>query len=278
MKNFLCLSWILLICFLGIAAEVSHQKLSFQVSERETFEVVPKPGWKMIYPVHEFGMDNNNNVAFLGPHDTFNLTLTFYCVTKDSAKYDTEEKMKQEFMRFAGIYYDKSLEKQNKIRAHVRRFMPSGRLGCVVRFTDPEYAENKSPVGEQKYWTIGMFRLGQDSVLTFFLATNSIDDRAYCDLLNYIAAFAIPEKGKKGWKAATAIDAYKIAEWEFDKHYPVKLLNKQKPYSVILEKDKWIVWGSPWSPSFDGIVKAEIDGVTGKVLSIASGIKTHPMK
>ncbi len=248
---------------------VYPQKLSYMMSLDETFEVVPKPGWTM-HPQRELEL-RFGSVLIRGPEDRFSLQLNFICDTKDLAKYDTPEKLKRVFQRSMVQFFNESLEKEQKLRVQVRPFTPAGRFGFAMRITDKKYAESEPPAEEWKYLTGGALRIGEDSVLVFTLMTNTVDDQAYLDLLDYAASFAIPEKGEKGWKAATAADAYKIAAEEFAKCYPADSLNRQKPYSVTRGGDKWSVRGNMWLLTPGGVAMAEIDGATGKILTVTHG-------
>lgn len=272
MKKYLCWLCIIGIFSLGIADEktvVYPQKLSYEMSLDETFEVVPKPGWTM-YPQKELAL-RFGSVLIRGPKDEFSMQLNFICDTKNLAKYDTPEKMKRIFQKTMVPFFNESLEKQNKVRVQVRPFSPFGRFGFAMRISDKKYADSEPPADEWKYLTSGAFRAGNDSVLMFSLMTNTVDDQAYLDLLDYIAAFAIPEKGDNGWKVASAAEAYKIAEQEFAKRYSPESLMTQKPYSVSREGGKWRVWGNMWVLHPGGVAMAEIDGATGEVLSVTHG-------
>lgn len=268
----LCFFCVLAVCFWCSADEKTMsypQKLSYTLSLDETFEVIPKPGWTM-YPQREMAL-RCGNVLIRGPKDVFSLQLNFICDTKDLARFDTPDKMKRVFQKTMLPLFNESLEKQKRLRVQVRPFTPKGRYGYAMRITDKKYENSQPPLDEWKYLTSGLFRIGDDSVLMFSLMTNTVDDAQYLELLDYVAAFAIPEKGDKGWKVQTAIDAYKIADAEFTKRYPAESLRSQKPYSVAKKGNKWIVWGNMWILSPGGVATAEIDGATGEILSITHG-------
>ena len=249
------------------ALDTPPAQISYRISVDDMFTVIPKKGWKL-YPKQElilrFGC-----VLIRGPKDVFSLQLNFICDTPDLAKFDTPEKM-QEIQKGSCVqFYAGSVERQMKIKYYSRKFTPAGRFGYVARFTDKKYQGNTPvPPEEWKYITVGICRLSKDSVLGFSLLTNSIDDPAYVDLLDYIGAFVIPEPGEKGWKVADAAQAYKIAATKFAKRYQADSLLTQMPYSVKRDGTKWIVDGNMWELMPGGCAHAEIDGPSGKILKI----------
>ena len=246
-------------------------KLVYQLSLDETFEVVPRPGWSM-YPGRKLTL-RFGSVLIRGPQDKFSLSLNFICDTADLAKFDTPQKMERQFQAIVAPFYQESQEKFNRIplRELIRPFRPRGRFGYALRITNRRYAAARPPAEEWKFLTCGIFRIGDDSVLQFTLLSNTIDDREYVELLNYVAALAIPESGAPGWQAGNAAAALRLAETEFNRRYPEAGLLRQQPYSVVRQGERWLVSGERWRQSPGGVATAEIDGPDGRVLRVVHG-------
>lgn len=172
------------------------------------------------------------------------------------------------------FFNKESAEVRQGLRMWFRPFSPVGRYGISLRFTDWRYKNSTPPNGEWQYLTAGILRLSEDSALMFTLLTNSVDDEDYHKLLDYITAFAIPEKGNPGWKVADGAVANRVASKAFSEHYPAESLVHQRPYSVVLKGTKWLVHGNLWGQHLDGVAEAEIDGTSGQVLRISHGIST----
>lgn len=243
-------------------------QISYEMSLKDTFTVIPEPGWTLQpgrYLALRFG-----EVLIRGNNDSFSLQLNFFCDTPDLAKFDSPEKQKRFLNRSNAAIFRESLEKERKLRVQVRPFAPFGRYGYAVRFTDRRYAAEVPSKGEWKYLTAGILRLSPDSVLSFSLLTNSVDNEAYLKLLDYIAAFTTPEKGDEGWTIDGAA-ANRIATEEFAKRYPEESLAPQRPYTVVREGKNWLVHGNQWILRPGGVAEAEIDGATGKVLRVSHG-------
>lgn len=244
----------------------TSQTISFKISAN-TFTIVPKAGWKL---QEQQSIPEQFEVVLIhGPKDVFSLQLNFICDTSDPAKLDTPEKMK-EFLKESTVkFYMDSLEKEKKEGIYCRDFTAAGRFGYVTRFTDKKYqGDTPVPPEEWRYLTVGAFRLSNNSMMVFTLLTNTIDDKDYVELLEYIGSFTFSEEGEKGWKVADAREAYKIAATEFAKKYPEDSLQRQMPYSVRRDGTKWIVTGNMWHLTPGGCAYAEIDGPTGKILKL----------
>ncbi len=272
MKHFLNWFCILAAAFSGMAAEseaAPPEPLVFEVSPGEAFEVAARPGWRLLADREDAGAPYRS-VLILGQDDRFSMQLTFFRDAGRSARFDTPDKMYQNFHRTMAPFYSQSVEKRDNIRVQVRSFTPAGRYGngFAMRITDSRYNDGEAPAGEWKYLTSGMFRAGDETVALFSLMTDTIDDPEYLGLLDYIAAVAIPEQGGEGWQAATAADAYRIAEQALAERYSEEELAHQKPYSVMRRGDRWKVAGNLWVFAPGGTAVAEIDGASGEVLSV----------
>ncbi len=242
------------------------EKISYQISMSDTFEVVPKPGWTM-YPQKELPL-RFGEVLIRGKDDSFSLELIFICDTDDLAELNTPDKMKRILEHTAMQYFNTSLEKARNDRVLIRPFAPGGRYGFAVRFTDKKYVESAPPKEEWKYLTCGIFRLSKDSALMFTLLANSVDNAEYLELLDYIASFGRPESGEGNWKIVDGKQAAEIAAAEFPKIYSADALLTQRPYTVVRKGNQWLVHGNMWVWHPGDVAEIEIDGASGKILKL----------
>jgi hypothetical protein len=121
---------------------------------------------------------------------SFNMQLFFKCDTRDSAQFDSTDKIKMSVMSSSEKYLPYIVEKNIELK----EMNAKGWYGWYTILTDAELASNpKIPDEEFKYMTRGMVRLSPDSVLGFILMTNEIDTPKYKKLFDYIESF-IKEK------------------------------------------------------------------------------------
>lgn len=122
---------------------------------------------------------------------TFDLMLYFKCDTKDLARFDTPEKMRNSVITSSKPYLSGTVEKEIRID----EIHNKGRYGFRTRLTDAALAGKKAPPdGEYLYLIRGMIRLSDDSALGFSLMTNDPDSAETHEIETYIYSFAKEKK------------------------------------------------------------------------------------
>ena len=242
-----------------------------QMGIEESFIVKLKPGWQVF---RRKSVDLcYEDFLIKGPKNSFNLTMQFCYEDPDLLQYDTPEKQRKALLELTASLYDESYEKSRGISPAIRDFAPGGRCGCALRLTAKRWVGRTPPPEEPegKFVTCALFRIGENSALFFQLWTNSVDDAAYHELLDFIVALCIPERGEPTWELSNALKALEAAKREFPKHYPEAELAAMRPYAVRRTEKGWIVWGQRWGAGSGGSVEMELDGATGKVLDVRRG-------
>lgn len=270
----------LLVAFCGavslLAAEVAcvSRDVVFSTTPTDKFHVVVKPGWNLSMPTGDgIGVDGEKYIIISEAKGAFELHL-YFCV--DVEQNFTPEAMKS-FMhkKLAGPWEDsmEKIEEEKFFKKNIpvekglfmRRFSPAGRYGFAVRLTAVKKWQDMTSE-KWKYYTSGICRATEDTVLIFVLATRTADDAQYVELLDYIGSLQIPEPGEPGWKVADGAAAAEIAHAEFSRIYGD--LFRQRPYTVSRKNGKWIIEGNMWWWMAGGNAHMELDGATGKILKI----------
>ena len=252
------------------AAGRDERTVFVQMGIEESFIVRLKPGWRAI---RRKSVDLCfEDFLIKGPENSFNLSMQFCYEDPEHLQYDTQKKQWQALKELTASLYAESYEKTQGIPHVPRSFSPGGRCGVALRLTAKRWIGKMPPHEdpEGQYVTCGLFRIGENSALFFQLWTNTVDDAAYHELFDFIAALCISERGDPAWALPNAMRALEIAQREFPKHYPAEELDTMRPYTVRRTDKGWIVWGVRWDRK-GGTVEMELDGATGKVLKVWRG-------
>ena len=266
--------WLLGLClasFLPLAAADADdgRTVFVQMGIEESFVVRVKPEWQVF---RRRSVDLcYEDFLIRGPENSFNLSMQFCYEDPERLQYDTPKKQWAALKELTASLYAESYEKAQGKPLVPRAFAPGGRCGCALRLTANRWVGRTPPPEETegKFVTCGLFRIGENSALFFQLWTNSVDDAAYHELLDFIVALTIPERGDPAWKLSDAAKALETAKREFPKHYPAAELSVMRPYNVIRTEKGWRVYGSRWGA--DGTVEMDLDGATGAVLGVRRG-------
>ena len=241
-----------------------------QMGIEESFIVKLRPTWQVF---RRKSVDLCfEDFLIKGPGNSFNLTMQFCYEDPENLQYDTPKKQWQALRELTASLYAESYEKAQGVPLTPRAFAPAGRSGCAVRLTADRWVGKTPPPEEPegKFVTCGLFRIGENTALFFQLWTNAVDDAAYHELLDFIAALCIPERGDPTWELSNAMRALEVAKREFPKHYSEAELAAMRPYTVRRTEKGWIVWGVRWDRK-GGTVEMELDGATGTVLKVWRG-------
>ena len=277
--------WFLIFCmapFLASAAENDGQDgrtIFVQMGIEESFIVKLKPDWQVF---RRRSVDLCfEDFLIKGPKNSFNLSMQFCYEDPDLLQYDTPEKQIKALAELTASLYDESHEKaQGKPRVF-RDFAPAGRCGCAVRLTAQRWV-GKTPPSEEpegKFVTCALFRIGENSALFFQLWTNSVDDAAYRELLDFIAALCIPERGEHWWVLSDAAKAAERAKREFAKLDPKDGVDLQRPFNVHRHprmKDMWVASGGRWNADDNTVNEVVLHGPTGMIACVST-VKFRPV-
>jgi len=250
-----------------------------QMGIEESFIVKLKPGWRVF---RRRSVDLCfEDFLIRGPKGSFDLTMQFCYEDPDHLQYDTSEKQRRALLELTASLYDESYEKAQGRPPFVRDFAPAGRSGCAVRLCSKRGVGKSSPSEkrEGKFVTCGLFRIGENSALFFQLWTDTVDDAAYRELLDFIVALCIPERGGHGWVLSDAAKAAERAEREFAKLDPGDEADLQRPYNVHRHprmKDTWIVSGGRWSADKRTVNEVALHGPTGMLMCVST-VKSLPV-
>ena len=248
-----------------------------QMGIEESFIVKLKPDWQVL---RRRSVDLCfEDFLIKGPKNSFNLSMQFCYEDPDFLQYDTPEKQRKALVELTASLYAESYEKAQGKPLFIRDFAPAGRCGCAVRLTANRWVGKTPPPEEPegKFVTCALFRIGENSALFFQLWTNSVDDAAYHELLNFIVALAIPERGEPGWWLSNAAKAAVRAEREFAKFSPEDGIDLQRPFNVHRRKNMWIVSGARWSAEESTVNGVTLHGPTG-VIACVSTDKWQPLR
>ena len=266
--------WLLGLClasFLPLAAADTDdgRTVFVQMGIEESFIVRLKPMWQVF---RRRSVDLcYEDFLIRGPENSFNLSMQFCYEDPERLQYDTPAKQSRALSELTSSLYDESYEKARGMAPAFRAFAPGGRCGWALRLTANRWADRTPPPDdpEGKFVTCGLFRIGENSALFFQVWTNSVDDAAYRELLDFIVDLTIPERGDPAWKLSDAAKAVKAAEIEFAKRYPAAELAAMRPYNVLRTEKGWRVYGSRWDA--DGTVEMDLDGATGAASGVRRG-------
>jgi len=260
--------WFFVFCmvpFLALAAEDPDRDgrtVFVQMGIEESFIVKLRPGWRVF---RRKSVDLcYEDFLIQGERNAFNLTMQFCYEDPEQLQYDTPEKQRAALLALTASLYDESFEKTQGKPPFLRDFSPVGRSGCALRLTSARWIGKTPPPDEPegRFVTCGLFRVGENSALFFQLWTNTVDDAAYYDLLDFIAALAIPERGEPNWRLSNAAKAVECAVPVFAKFHP-EVLTSQRPFNVHLRRDMWIVSGARWSADESTVNEVAFYGPTG---------------
>lgn len=257
---------------LAAGKSVRGERMVFvQMGIEESFIVKLKPDWQVL---RRRSVDLCfEDFLIKGPKNSFNLSMQFCYEDPERLQYDTPKKQWTALKELTASLYAESYEKAQGKPLVPRAFAPGGRCGVALRLTSARWFGKTPPPEETegKFVTCGLFRIGENSALFFQLWTNSVDDAAYHELLDFIVALTIPERGDPAWKLSDAAKALETAKREFPKHYPAAELSVMRPYNVIRTEKGWRVYGARWGSGTGGSIEMDLDGATGTVLEVRRG-------
>ena len=271
--------WVLIFCmapFLALAAGnggTGGRTVFVQMGIEESFILKLKPDWRVF---RRRSVDLCfEDFLVRGPKNTFDLSMQFCYEDPDRLQYDTPEKQRKALLELTASLYDESCEKAQGKQPFIRDFSPAGRSGCALRLSSKRGGGKTPPpeAREGKFVTCGLFRIGENSALFFQLWTNTVDDAAYHELLDFIAALAIPERGEPWWTLSDAAKAAARAEREFAKFSPEDGIDLQRPFNVHRHprmKDMWIVSGARWSAEESTVNGVTLHGPTGVIACVST--------
>jgi len=158
--------------------------IEIRMSLNDIFEIKNNPDWTIT--VDRYMPLRLADISIISKKGyDFDLKLYFKCDTKDLARFDTREKALKSVLDSSKPYLPYCVEK-----AIAPKPLKVKRFGFYAVLTDKKLAKaEKTPPGEYKYMTRGLYRTADDSVLGFSLMTNDIDSKDYEKLLEYILAF-----------------------------------------------------------------------------------------
>lgn len=269
--------WFFVLCMVPILTlaagkSAKRERMVFvQMGIEESFIVKLKPDWQVL---RRKSVDLcYEDFLIKGPKNSFNLSMQFCYEDPDLLQYDTPEKQRKALAELTASLYDESYEKARGKQPFFRDFAPAGRSGCALRLTAARWVGKTPPPEEPegKFVTCALFRIGENSALFFQLWTNTVDDAAYHELLDFIVALAIPERGEPWWWLSNAAKAAARAKPEFAKLHSVTELSVQRPFNVHRHprrSDAWVVSGGRWSADESSVNEVTLHGPSGGLMGI----------
>lgn len=254
----------------GDTGNRAERMVFVQLGIEESFIVKLKPDWQVF---RRRSVDLCfEDFLIKGPKNSFNLSMQFCYEDPEFLQYDTPEKQRKALTELTASLYDESYEKAQGKPLFFRDFAPAGRCGCAVRLTANRWVGKTPPPEEPegKFVTCALFRIGENSALFFQLWTNSVDDAAYYELLDFIVALCIPERGELDWKLTTAARAAERAKPVFAKFHP-EAFDSQRPFNVHRHprrSDVWVVSGGRWSADESSVNEVSLHGPSGALMDV----------